>query len=156
MAGFDAEMNAQRERARAASRFDADIGQRIRSDTRVTFLGYDGVEATANVVALHRLEGDDVRAVDALEPGERGVVLLDRTPFYAEAGGQVGDKGRLLGAGVEFRVDDTTPSGSQHLHRGAVTRGRLRVGDHVTAIVAGDDRRRTAANHSATHLLHAA
>ena len=156
MAGFEIEMAAQRDRARAGSRFEADVAQRIRSDTRVTFLGYEGVEATANIVALHRIDGDDVKSVDALEAGEHGVALLDRTPFYAEAGGQVGDAGRLLAAGAEFRVDDTTPSGGQHLHRGAVTRGRLRVGDRVTAIVASDARRRTAANHSATHLLHAA
>jgi alanyl-tRNA synthetase len=156
MAGFDVEMTRQRERGRAASHFAADIGQRIRVDRPVKFLGYETLDAEADVAALFRLEGDDVRPVDQLDAGESGIVVLDRTPFYAESGGQVGDRGVLSTAHAQFDVDDTTSNGQQHLHRGTVARGALRKGARVRATVQGERRRRTASNHSATHLLHAA
>ncbi len=154
--GFDVEMEKQRERARAASRFDADIGQRIRVDRAVEFVGYDAVESTAKVLALYSLGDGDVKPVDILSTGQTGVVILDRTPFYAESGGQVGDSGQLTTADAAFDVADTTSSGRQHLHKGALARGQLRVGANVTAKVDDERRRLTALNHSATHLLHAA
>jgi len=154
--GFDIEMEKQRERARAASRFDADIGQRIRVDHAVEFVGYEGTEANAKVIALYALADGDVKPVDILSVGQDGVVVLDRTPFYAEAGGQVGDTGTLKAGDAEFVVVDTTLSGRQHLHRGALRKGQLRVGAAVVASVESERRRLTALNHSATHLLHAA
>ena len=156
VAGFDIEMNKQRERARSASRFDADISQRIRVDRPVEFIGYETLETKAKVVGLYSLANGDVKAVDILSAGYPGVVLLDRTPFYAESGGQVGDAGTLTTADATFTVSDTTLGGRQHLHRGEVTRGQLRVGAALTATVEGERRRLTALNHSATHLLHAA
>ncbi len=149
-------MEKQRERARAASRFDADIGQRIRVDRAVEFIGYDGTEANAKVIALYALADGDVKPVDVLSSGQSGVVILDRTPFYAESGGQIGDTGVLKAGDAEFAVTDTTLSGRQHLHRGVMRRGALRVGSNVVASVESERRRLTALNHSATHLLHAA
>jgi alanyl-tRNA synthetase len=154
--GFDIEMEKQRERARTASRFGADIGQRIRIDRAVDFVGYDSIESKAKVLGLYSLADGDVKPVDILAAGQLGVVLLDRTPFYAEAGGQVGDTGRLVADGTLFEVSDTTASGRQHLHRGEIRTGQLRVGEMLTAQVEGERRRLTALNHSATHLLHAA
>jgi alanyl-tRNA synthetase len=156
MSAFEVEMERQRERGRAASHFAADVGSRIRVDRPVTFLGYEAMDADAEVLALYRLEANDVRAVDQLEAGEAGIVVLDRTPFYAESGGQVGDTGVLCTENCAFRVDDTTSSGAQHLHRGTIERGALRRGARVSASVQGERRRRTASNHSATHLMHAA
>jgi alanyl-tRNA synthetase len=156
MAGFEVEMEKQRDRARAASRFDADIGQRIRVDRAVEFLGYDGTEANARVIAIYALVEGDVKPVDALPSGQDGVVILDRTPFYAESGGQIGDTGVLKAGDAEFSVADTTLSGRQHLHRGVMRKGELRVGSNVVASVESERRRLTALNHSATHLLHAA
>ncbi len=156
MATFEVEMNKQRERARAASRFDADIGQRIRVDSIVEFLGYQSLEAEATVLDLFRVADGDVRRVQSLAEGEAGVVILDRTPFYAESGGQVGDTGALTTQSAHFAVADTTANGAQHLHRGTVQSGEVKVGARVTATVGGERRARTAVNHSATHLLHAA
>ena len=155
-AGFEVEMEKQRERARSASRFDADIGQRIRVDRAVEFVGYETLETQAKILGLFSLADGDVKAVDILGAGQPGVVVLDRTPFYAESGGQVGDVGRLFTDDATFDVSDTTLSGRQHLHRGEVKRGQLRIGATLTASVEGERRRLTALNHSATHLLHAA
>ena len=155
-AGFEVEMEKQRERARSASRFDADIGQRIRVDRAVEFVGYETLETQAKILGLFSLADGDVKPVDILGAGQPGVVVLDRTPFYAESGGQVGDVGRLFTDDATFDVSDTTLSGRQHLHRGEVKRGQLRIGATLTASVEGERRRLTALNHSATHLLHAA
>jgi alanyl-tRNA synthetase len=154
--GFDVAMEKQRERARAGSRFEADVGQRIRVDQAVEFLGYEALQATAKIIALYMIADGDVKAVDALRDGQQGIVVLDRTPFYAESGGQVGDTGVLRGDHSTFRVADTTQSGRQHLHKGAVKSGEVRVGQTVSAVVENESRRLTALNHSATHLLHAA
>jgi len=154
--GFDVEMEKQRSRARAGNRFDADVGQRIHVDQAVEFLGYETLEASGKIIALYQAADGDVKAVDALRRGEQGIVVLDRTPFYAESGGQVGDAGVLRGDHLTFVVADTTLSGRQHLHKGAVTAGELRVGQTVAAVVENEIRRSTALNHSATHLLHAA
>ncbi len=156
MTGFEVEMDKQRARARAASKFDADIGQRIRVDSTIEFLGYDTLDAEATVLDLYSLEDGDVKRVEALEAGAAGVVILDRSPFYAESGGQVGDVGVIEGAGCSFAVSDTTGNGAQYLHRGNVSSGTLKVGSRINAHVGGARRACTAANHSATHLLHAA
>ena len=154
MAGFDRLMDEQRARGRAAaSRFDAQVEQSIRVDTTVAFSGYSQLEGPAKVLGLF----DAGAAVDALEAGQSGVVVLDTTPFYAEAGGQVGDRGELRSAdGALFRVSDTTKGGDQHLHHGTVEQGTLRSGDRMVADVDAPRRQQTVLNHSATHLLHAA
>ena len=154
MAGFDRLMDEQRARGRAAaSRFDAQAEQSIRVDTAVEFSGYAQLEGQGEVLGLF----DEGAAVDALEEGQSGVVVLDTTPFYAEAGGQVGDRGELRGAdNALFKVADTTRGGDQHLHHGTVAQGALRRGDRIVADVDAPRRRETVLNHSATHLLHAA
>ena len=151
-AGFEAAMEAQRERARAASQFGLDYNQLVKVDTDTLFEGYDSTAGSAQIISLLR----DGQAVDVLAEGETGVVVLDRTPFYAESGGQVGDTGYLSGAGVRFDVRDTTKAGGAHLHHGVVVNGSLAVGASIKAVVDDSIREATKANHSATHLLHAA
>ena len=151
-AGFEAAMEAQRERARAASQFGLDYNQLVKVDTDTLFEGYDSTAGSAQIIRLLR----DGQAVDVLAEGETGVVVLDRTPFYAESGGQVGDTGYLSGAGVRFDVRDTTKAGGAHLHHGVVVNGSLAVGASIKAVVDDSIREATKANHSATHLLHAA
>ena len=150
--GFEAQMAAQRDRARAASKFGAGGGDSIRTDAETQFSGYDFVEGPGAVVALFK----DGEAVDELAAGEKGAVILDATPFYAESGGQVGDTGVLEAAEGTFEVEDTQKSGKANLHVGRVESGTISVGDTVAAKV--DARRRAAIvlNHSATHLMHAA
>ncbi len=151
--GFDKAMEAQRARGRAAARFGANLEQSIRVDSRVEFSGYAHCEGPGSVVGLYRHGAE----VDTLEAGESGVVLLDETPFYAEAGGQVGDTGEIRAeGGVRFEVEDTTRGGDQHLHRGRMLAGALHRGDAVVAAIDGGRRQDIALNHSATHLLHAA
>ena len=154
-AGFDRAMAEQRARGRAAaSRFDANLEQSIRVDSTVAFSGYDEEQGRATVVALFK----GSQEVDALEEGTTGVVLLDKTPFYAKAGGQVGDQGeiRVLEANARFLVEDTTRGGDQYLHHGRVAAGALHCGDTVVAAIDGLRRRDIVLNHSAAHLLHAA
>lgn len=158
MAEYEQAMQAQRERARAASKFAGASGLPAELVARLkatAFCGYEGTEAEdCEVVALLR----DGMPVESLAVGEQGVVMLDRTPFYAESGGQVGDAGRLCGhAGSDFEVLDTVKlSGVFHGHSGRLAAGVLRVGDRVRASVDAERRRGTVLNHSATHLLHAA
>ncbi len=151
-AGFDAAMDAQRERARAASRFGVDLRGGAAIGTRTQFQGYEALSAEGCAVALLK----DGAPVDALSAGERGEVVLDRTPFYAEAGGQVGDTGELSGPGVRFLVEDTQKRGAAHSHLGRVVEGAVKLGDMLTASVDDTRRRSVALNHTATHLLHAA
>ncbi len=150
--GFEAEMDAQRDRARAASKFAAGDSGNIRSDAHSEFNGYDGVRGDGEVLALYR----DSKPVDELKEGDKGVVVLDSTPFYAESGGQVGDTGTLRTSGAEFTVGDTQKSGKANLHLGVVTKGRIKQGDTVNADVDDARRRAIVLNHSATHLMHAA
>lgn len=156
MAGFEQAMEQQRARARAASQFSVasfdgtapsldDVGE-------VSFTGYTRLSDECRVLALLR----DNRRVDALEAGEVGVVVLDRTPFYAESGGQVGDSGRLYGNDMRFEVQDTRKHDATHLHIGKLLSGRITVGDTLQAEVDGARRQTTVLHHSATHLLHAA
>ena len=153
MVGFEAAMEAQRERGRAAAQFSAALGQRVHTQGRVEFLGYDGVQDEGVVKDVFDMDGKPLKK---LEKGERGLVILDRTPFYAESGGQIGDSGTIGADGVCFEVEDTQSSGDQHLHVGIVREGRLAPGDHVRAAVDAERRRRIMLNHSATHLMHAA
>ncbi len=152
MAGFEREMEGQRERARAASQFGSDYHATPAVEGRTEFTGYDGVAGEGTVTALYR----DGEAVETLAAGEQGVVVLDRTPFYAESGGQVGDHGTLTSGEASFEVGDTRKEGAVHLHLGRLRLGSLRVGDRVRAEVSARERGATACNHSATHLLHAA
>ncbi|RFA26383.1 alanine--tRNA ligase [Alkalilimnicola ehrlichii] len=150
--GFEAHMEAQRERARSASQFKADYSAAAAFEGRSEFTGYDSCEGGGKVLALYR-EGKTAKELAA---GEEGMVILDRTPFYAESGGQVGDKGVLLAPGVEFDVTDTVKFGDGHGHLGRVRAGSLALGAEVVARVDGANRQATMLNHSATHLLHAA
>jgi alanyl-tRNA synthetase len=152
-AGFESAMEAQRARARAASRFGADLRELADVDARTEFDGYSALESQGQVVAL--LDEDGAR-VESLGQGERGRVVLDRTPFYAESGGQIGDRGTLAGDAGDFEVSDTQKLKEAHAHQGLVERGRIRVGDVLKARVAAGRRADTMRNHSATHLLHAA
>jgi len=154
-AGFDAAMEKQRERARAASTFKMADGLEYRG-AKTIFDGYDTLAEEARVVALYR----DGSPVDALSTGQSGVVVLDRTPFYAESGGQVGDRGELSKNGVcltLFAVHDTQKIQPDVFgHHGEVKTGELKVGDTIAAKVDGQARARAAWNHSATHLMHSA
>ena len=151
-AGFDAAMDEQRKRSQEASKFGVDLTGGAEIDSRTLFQGYEGLEARGQVVALLRSGA----SVAELSSGEAGEVVLDRTPFYAEAGGQVGDAGELSSPGVHFVVEDTQKRGAAHSHIGRVSQGKIRIGDTLDARVDGQRRRATALNHSATHLLHAA
>lgn len=151
-AGFEREMEAQRERARSASAFGMDYNSLVKVDTATDFLGYDATEGQGKVIALYK----DGQAVEQLAEGEEGVVVLDRTPFYAESGGQVGDCGYLQAGAVRFDVRDTTKTGGAFLHHGVVASGALTVGAAVDARVDADVQHATSLNHSATHLLHEA
>ncbi|MCO7517087.1 alanine--tRNA ligase [Pseudomonas guariconensis] len=151
-AGFEREMEVQRERARSASAFGMDYNSLVKVDVATDFLGYETTEGQGKVVALYK----DGQAVERLGEGEQGVVVLDRTPFYAESGGQVGDTGYLQAGGVRFDVRDTTKTGGAFLHHGVVASGELRVGAQVEARVDAEVQHATSLNHSATHLLHEA
>ena len=151
-AGFEAAMEEQRRRARESSGFGADYNAMIRVDGVSEFKGYDHLELNGKVTALFI----DGKAVDSVSAGQEAVVILDQTPFYAESGGQVGDKGELKGAGFSFAVSDTQKYGQAIGHIGKVASGSLKVGDAVQADVDEARRQRIRLNHSATHLMHAA
>jgi alanyl-tRNA synthetase len=145
-------MDEQRERARAASKFSAAASLEYQG-SKTEFHGYDALSLPARVVALYR-EGAQV---GALKSGEVGTVVLDRTPFYAEAGGQVGDRGELIAAGGTFDVDDTQKiQADVYGHHGRLRTGTLKSGDAVEARVDTGRRTATMRNHSVTHLMHKA
>ncbi len=152
MEGFNMAMDAQRARGRSASRFSMDMAKFPKVDAITEFTGYDQVEEQSTIVGLYR-EG---RTVKSLETGEFGGLVLDRTPFYAESGGQVGDRGLLRGDAGEFTVSDTQKQGKAHIHLGEITTGRLELGQSLIARIDAQARADTMRNHSATHLLHAA
>ena len=151
--GFQQALEAQRERARAASQFGADYSASIELEGETAFTGYDRLEDQAKVTALVDSEGN---ALAALEAGQKGVVVLDRTPFYGESGGQVGDTGYLHVDGGRFQVTDTQKQSGHHLHQGIMVEGSLSVGASVRGEVDASLRTATIRNHSATHLLHKA
>ncbi len=151
-AGFDAAMAAQRGRARAASKFGADLRESVKLSGKTDFSGYDRLASSGRVTALVF----DGALVDVMRVGQEGQVVLDHTPFYAESGGQIGDAGMLVGQSAQFRVRDTQKLGASFAHLGVLESGELRVGDEVEAEVDAERRTAIALNHSATHLLHAA
>jgi alanyl-tRNA synthetase len=152
MSGFESAMEQQRRRSQESSKFGADQGSAAKVDTHTVFRGYEELRSTGQVAALLK----DGAAVKTLATGEKGEVVLDRTPFYAESGGQVGDAGELGGAGVRFVVSDTQKRGAAYAHIGEVVEGAIRVGDTLEARVDAERRQATVLNHTATHLLHAA
>ncbi len=158
--GFEREMEAQRERARAASQFGVDYNTAIKVEGSTDFTGYDNLVDQCRVVALYRdnLNPKPVQQLDTDQGGasQDGFVILDHTPFYGESGGQDGDKGMLEAANASFSVWDTQKRQGVHVHVGALVSGSLKVGDTVEARVDKKTRRATMLNHSATHLLHAA
>jgi len=152
IAGFEAAMAQQRERARAASRFSMSAGLDY-AGGKTEFHGYEALTLKGRVIALYR-EGTQVGELNA---GESGVAVLDRTPFYAESGGQVGDRGEMVGPAGTFAVSDTQKIQAEVFgHHGEQLTGRLKMGDEVSARVDAVSRRRAMWNHSATHLMHAA
>jgi len=152
-AGFEVEMSAQRDRARAGGQFAADYDQDIRHDSVTEFTGYSYLHGSVQVLGLFK-KG---QPVESLEAGDEGVVILDQTPFYAESGGQVGDSGLIECAGGTFEVSDTQKQGGQlFLHKGKVVKGVIAEGMACEVSVNAEIRKATERNHSATHLLHAA
>ncbi|PCH60884.1 MAG: alanine--tRNA ligase [Gammaproteobacteria bacterium] len=154
MQGFDKNMDAQRERARAASRFGADNTVNVGNNVASTFTGYDNLSGNAEVIALFK----DGESATELSAGDSGIVVLDQTPFYAEAGGQIGDRGQIAIGQSHFVVKDTQKlaGGKAHGHVGMVVDGAVRIGDKVNSQVDSKHRISTVRHHSATHLLHAA
>lgn len=152
-AGFEVAMAAQRERARAGGKFDAAYDQDVSHESQTDFTGYHLLEGTATIVGLFA-KG---QAVQSLQEAEEGIVILDKTPFYAESGGQVGDSGLIELEGAVFKVKDTQKQGENlFLHKGVVVQGELRCNQQCQLSVNAEDRKATELNHSATHLLHAA
>jgi alanyl-tRNA synthetase len=151
-AGFEKAMDSQRERGRAASRFGVDLRGQAGIEAESEFCGYDSLMGEGIVTAILK-GGAEVKSAAA---GEEAQVVLDKTPFYAESGGQVGDVGVLENAKATFKVTDTKQLGDAHLHIGRLESGTLKIGDKLTARVDGKIRQATVLNHSATHLLHAA
>ena len=151
--GYEQCMDGQRERARAASNFGADYSKGLQLEGETEFTGHFGNVAESDVIKSLFVDGE---AVDAITAGTEAVVVLEKTPFYAESGGQVGDTGVLQTGAGEFRVLDTKKQAGNHLHTGEVIAGALKVGEAVTAKVDEQRRADTARNHSATHLAHEA
>jgi alanyl-tRNA synthetase len=149
---FEAAMEEQRRRSQEASKFGVGLQTGGVPDAQTFFRGYEGLSGSGRVVAVLR-QGSPVQS---LAEGEMGEVVLDRTPFYAEAGGQVGDAGQLTSAIARFVVNDTQKRGAAYLHIGTLVQGGIKVGDELEATVDGARRQATALNHTATHLLHAA
>ncbi len=149
--GYEREMEAQRDRARSASKFGVDYNAALTVEGRTRFVGYEQLSSRETVKAVF-VGGKPAQA----KAGDEAVVVLSETPFYAESGGQVGDSGRLEWESGAFEVTDTRKEGDNYLHIGKVLEGMLESGQAVTAKVDADSRHATALNHSATHLLHAA
>src|SRR5262249_14532249 len=149
---FETAMNQQRERSRQASQFTADYLPATENAQATEFTGHQVASPeTGKILAIYR-EG---KFVNALNAGEKGSIVLDRTPFYAEAGGQVGDQGILrINHLVFFRVLDTIKQAHTHLHLGKLEKGSLKVGDEVITEIDLERRAATVLNHTATHLLH--
>lgn len=152
MKGFEREMQAQRNRARSASKFDAEAQAEIQLDQETLFTGYEQLSGQAQVVAL--FNGDE--SVESLAAGESGLLVVNETPFYAESGGQVGDTGRFVKGESSFTVTNTQKLQNTVVHKGQVETGKIAVGDSLNAEVDQIQRLATVLNHSATHLMHAA
>ncbi len=152
IAGYEREMEAQRNRARSANQFSSGLSKQITIDGKTQFCGYEHAETTSKIT--HILIDDE--QVDQLHAGQQGIVVLDQSPFYAESGGQAGDIGQITSGSACFNVVDTQKQGKAFAHIGQLENGSLSVGDNVTAHIDQTIRTATALNHSATHLLHAA
>jgi alanyl-tRNA synthetase len=150
--GFEKHMDAQRQRGREGSTFGAAATERLELSGESDFTGYDGLQDEAEVLAIFC----DGKPAESLQPEDQGIVVLDRTPFYSEAGGQIGDRGVLGNEKARFEVRDTQRHGAAAAHIGVLTDGELHAGDRLVAEVDADARCAIARNHSATHLLHAA
>jgi len=150
--GYEAAMDVQRKQSQAASKFGVDLRASIVVEGKTAFSGYENEEDAGNVVALIRGK----EQVPLLRANEEGQVVLDRTPFYAESGGQMGDAGELIAGSGRFEVSDTQKLGQSHAHIGKLKHGEIKVGDKVRAHVNHEHRSAIRLNHSATHLLHAA
>ena len=150
--GYEAAMASQRQRSQDHAGFKVDYSQSITLEGETDFLGYEADQAEGAVLAI-LVDGAEQ---ESLEADQSGVVILDRTPFYGESGGQVGDCGRLTATDGAADVTDTTKAQGHHLHHVTVTAGSLKVGDRVDAQIDAALRNRTRLNHSATHLLHEA
>ncbi len=151
-AGFEAAMEEQRQRAREAGQFGTDYNTLIKVDGSTEFCGYSATEGQGTITAMF-VEGNEV---DSLSAGDKAIVVLDETPFYAESGGQCGDAGVLKLESGLFKVEDTQKLGNAFAHHGVLVEGVFAKGDKVTAVVDAKRRQATSLNHSATHLLHAA
>ncbi|HLF97849.1 MAG TPA: alanine--tRNA ligase, partial [Methylococcaceae bacterium] len=153
LAGFEAAMDKQRELSRAASQFGADYDRDVEVEGTCEFTGYDHLLEQTRILGLWR----DGQTVETLHAGEEATVVLEKTPFYGESGGQAGDSGKIIAGEALFEVRDTQKQGAGlHLHKGRLVHGVLRKNDPCQALVNQAARRATALNHSATHLLHAA
>lgn len=150
--GFHACMEEQKRKARAASNFTVDYNENLELDGETDFSGYEHLNDQGTVIALFK----GGQPVEQLATGDEGMVVLDKTPFYGESGGQVGDTGELRADGIEFTVSNTTKDRKNHLHHGVLTQGNIALGDKLEACVDEAKRHATALHHSATHLLHAA
>ncbi|MDO6528211.1 alanine--tRNA ligase [Motilimonas sp. 1_MG-2023] len=150
--GFEAAMQAQRERAQKANSFGTDYNDAIKVEHQTRFLGYNVTDSKAKIVEMFK-QGESVAS---LTQGEEGIVILGETPFYAESGGQVGDTGEIQFPGGAFVVTDTQKSGNAFLHHGYMCGAKLSVGEEIIAVVDEQKRKAIALNHSVTHLLHSA
>ncbi|OCG20078.1 MULTISPECIES: alanine--tRNA ligase [unclassified Gilliamella] len=150
--GFNQCMEEQRKRARESSSFNVDYSNVIKLDDITEFLGYQATESSGKVIAIFK-NGQKVESISA---GDEAIVVLDKTPFYGESGGQIGDKGLLTAANLEFRVFDSQKYGKSIGHLGKIVKGFLKVGNNITAAIDVELRERIRRNHSATHLLQAA
>lgn len=151
-AGFEKEMESQRQRARAASKFGVGDQSGIKTDSVTKFSGYEVVETSGTIMAIYR----NGESVDSVSDGDEAALILDATPFYAESGGQVGDTGVIETKNGSFLVSDTRKSGKANVHFGKMQSGTLNVADQATAKVDAERRAAIVLNHSATHLMHAA
>jgi alanyl-tRNA synthetase len=152
MPGYEKAMEAQRERARSASKFGVDYNDTIDTDAVTDFTGYDHQKDESQIEALYK----NGEAVDSITAGDEAIIILKKTPFYAESGGQVGDSGSLETSNAKFDVMDTQKQGKAFIHIGSLANGSLAVGDTVSATINAGKRDATIRNHSATHLMHAA
>ena len=151
-AGFEKEMESQRQRARAASKFGVGDQSGIKTDSVTKFSGYEVVETSGTIMAIYR----NGESVDSVSDGDEAALILDATPFYAESGGQVGDTGVIETKNGSFLVSDTRKSGKANVHFGKMQKGTLNVADQAAAKVDAARRAAIVLNHSATHLMHAA
>jgi alanyl-tRNA synthetase len=152
VAGFEREMEAQRTRARSASQFADGLSDKVNIEGETAFCGYDKSQEQAVITSI-LLDGEHV---EQLHQGQQGIIVLDRSTFYAESGGQAGDLGQISSDTANFDVNDTRKQGKAFTHVGLCENGSFKIGDQVTAHIDEHNRMATALNHSATHLLHAA